>query len=207
MTAVDPAPGARSPGVLVATTTALTLLACAAAARGWPLPVSTPSGWRVSAVPPSLFTLVAGTAVLCLAVATGLVRPAGLGSRAVAGTWCLVAAAAAAALGWRDVLLAAVDATGDSVVPELDGGLVFAAALLAGLLTLRRGRDVQLTAVLGTAVVTLPLVGLGWSLTDGTTGLVTALSGGVYAVGVFGVLPVLLAVALSRVATSRGHRR
>jgi hypothetical protein len=75
-------------------------------------------------------------------------------------------------------------------------------AFVVGLVTRRYGQAVQTRAVLATAVATLPLVGLGWSLTDGTTGLLPALSGGVYSTTVFGVLPMVVALAVTRAAGS-----
>ncbi|MGK5114512.1 hypothetical protein [Geodermatophilus sp. CPCC 205506] len=203
MTAADPASRVRSPLVLARAAALLTVAACVSAARGWPLPSRTASGWHVAHVAHSLLALVTGAALVCLGAATGLVRPDRLGSRTAAGVWVVLTAVAAVLLGWHDLLVGALGDTGATGVPDVDGLLTFAAALGAGLATRRLGWPAQLSAVLGTAVVTLPLIGLGWSLSDGTTGVLTALSGGLYAVTVFGVLPVMVAVALSRAAVPR----
>ncbi|MGY1821877.1 hypothetical protein [Geodermatophilus sp. SYSU D00079] len=181
--------------------TALTLLACAVGALGWPLPDRTPSGWQVTDVPAPLLAVVVGGAVLCLALAAGLVHLRAFGSPLAAGAWLALVVATAGALVWHALFLAALVDTGDGpVIPVFDGLLTSVPAFVVGLGTRRHGRAVQTRAVLATAVATLPLVGLGWSLTDGTTGLLPALSGGVYSATVFGVLPVVVALAVTRAA-------
>jgi hypothetical protein len=201
VTAADPVAGARSPAVLATVATGLTLLACVVGAAGWPLPDRTTSGWQVADVPASLLAVVAGSAVVCLAVAAVLVRPRAFGSPLAAGTWLALVVAAAAALVWHAIFLAALVDTGDGpVIPVFDGLLTFVPAFVVGLVTRPYGLAVQTRAVLATAVATLPLVALGWSLTDGTTGLLPALSGGVYSTAVFGVLPMVVALAVTRAA-------
>ncbi|MGY1689790.1 hypothetical protein [Geodermatophilus sp. SYSU D01105] len=149
-------------------------------------------------MPPTLLALVTGTAVACLAVGAGLLRPVPRGAPLVAATWVGLVVVTAAALVWHDLFLAALVDTGGPVIPVFDGLLTFVPAFVVGLVTRRHGREVQGRAIRATAVVTLPLVGLGWSLTDGTTGLLPALGGGVYATVVFGLLPLLVAGAVTR---------
>jgi hypothetical protein len=174
----------------------LTLLAAVVGTAPWPLPPA-PSGWRVADVPPSLLVLVVGTAGVCLAVAGALVRPASLPGRVVPALWWLVVLAAAVALGWNALHSAALsDIVVGAVLPALDWLFTFLPAAVVGLATRRAGPRPQLRAMLGTAVVTVPLFTLGWALLDsspGVVGVLEALHGG----SLLGVLPVLLAVAVA----------
>jgi hypothetical protein len=108
--------------MLAGVATGLTLLACAIGAVGWPLPDRTTSGWQVAHVPAPLFAVVAGSAVVCLGVAAVLVRPRAFGSRLAAGAWLALVVAAAFALVWHAIFLAALVDTGDGpVIPVFDG--------------------------------------------------------------------------------------
>jgi hypothetical protein len=111
--------------------------------------------------------------------------------------------AAAAALGWHAVYLAALSGQGDPVIPVFDWLFAFVPALVAGLVTRRHGRVPWWHAVLGTAAVTLPMTGLSWSLDDGTAGVVEPLGAGLYSAAVFGLVPLLVAMALTRAGGAR----
>jgi hypothetical protein len=175
----------------------LTLGAAVVGTAPWPLPAQGP-GWRVADVPPSLLVLVLGTAGICLAVAGVLVRPASLPGRLAPPLWWLAVLAAAFALGWNALHSAALsDLVVGAVLPVLDWLFTFLPAAVVGLATRRAGLRAQLRAMLGTAVVTVPLFTLGWALLDsspGVVGVLEALHGG----SLLGVLPVLLAVAGAR---------
>ena len=140
-----------------------------------------------------------GTAVVCLAVAAVLSRPASLGSPAATATWWVMAVASALALIWNDLYFAAL-ASGKSgaVIPVFDWLFTFLPALVVGLVTSRHGRAAHLRATLGTAIVTVPLLGLGWSISGEGGTLPGALAGGLYSAAVFGVVPLLLAMVLTR---------
>ncbi len=190
-------PPRAAPPLIAGMAGALTVAASVAGALGWPVPDRTASGWQVTDVAPSLLLLVVGSAVVCLVVAAVLVRPATLGSALAAGTWWAMAVAAAAALVWHGVFLAALDATGGPVIPVFDWLFAFVPAFVVALASRRHGRAAQLRAALGTGVVTLPLVGLGWSLTDGSTGVLTAVLGGLYGAALFGLGPLAVATVLT----------
>jgi hypothetical protein len=70
--------------------------------------------------------------------------------------------------------------------------LAFGPALLAPLAALRSDRPTQLRAGLSTAVVSLPLLALGWSLLTAPRGVASAVAGGLYSAAVFGVVPLVL---------------
>ena len=199
----EPVPRAAPPATLVGAVMVLTVAACLGAALGWPLPERTLSGWQVTAVPASLLALITGTAVVCVLVAAALVRPASLGSPAAVGTWWAVTVAAAAALVWNDLYFAALS-TGDggAVIPVFDWMFTFVPAVVVGAVTRRLGRPRQLRAVLGTAVVAVPLLGLSWAVTGESGAVVDNLLGGIYGAVIFGVVPLLLAFLVTRAPAS-----
>jgi hypothetical protein len=184
---------------------ALTVVACLLGSLVWPLPERTLSGWQIADVPPSLFVLITGTAIGCLALVAALVRPASLGTRLARATWWALGFVSVFALIWNDLYFAALAGTEDgAVIPVFDWLFTFVPALVAGLVTRRRGRATQLRSAVGTAVVTLPMLGLGWSLTGRDASILRALSEGVYAAAVFGVVPLLIAIVLTRAPGSTG---
>ncbi|NEK58338.1 hypothetical protein GCU56_10690 [Geodermatophilus sabuli] len=191
------APVPRPPLLIAGVAGALTVAAGLAGALGWPVPDRTTSGWQVADVAPSLLLLVAGGAALCLVVAAVLVRPATLGSPLATGAWWAMAVVAAAALVWHDLFLAALNDTGGPVIPVFDWLFAFVPAFVVALAGRRHGRAVQLRAAVGTGVVTVPLVALGSALTDGSTGVLTALAGGLYGAILFGVGPLAVATLLT----------
>jgi hypothetical protein len=72
----------------------------------------------------------------------------------------------------------------------------FVPALLAGLVARRRGKAAATTAALATAAVTLPLLGLGWSLLASRGSVLGGFGGSLWSTVVFGVLPFGLALAI-----------
>jgi hypothetical protein len=79
--------------------------------------------------------------------------------------WLLVLLVFGAALAWNALGYAELGTTlVDAVIPVLDLPLVTVPAGLASLLFIRRGARVQRAAVVGTGLVTLPLLHLGWVL-------------------------------------------
>ena len=198
--APPPPPGAAEPGrrdlfVLAGTAVALAVVAALVGARGWPTPERTLSGWQVDAVPTSLLVLLAVAALLSLGVAAVLTRPWELPVPA-AIVWWLLCLAAVFALGWNDLYLAALAGPG-GVIPVLDGFFTFLPALLVALAAIPAGRPAQLRAGLGTAVVGLPLMALGWALYGALDGFGSAVLGSLWSTAFFGVAPVAVALTLA----------
>jgi hypothetical protein len=199
MTTVDrPTAAWQPPAVLGGVAVVLSALACLLGALRWPVPTRTTSGWQVADVSPSLLAVVAGTGVVCLVVAAVLVRPLTLGSRLVAAAWGLLTVASVLAQVWNDLYLAALADTG-GVIPVFTWVFTFLPALLVGLVARRHGWAVHLRATVGVAIVTLPMLALGWALAAQSERLWHALAGGLYTAAVFGVLPLLAAGYLTRV--------
>ncbi|MGY1643672.1 hypothetical protein ACI782_21405 [Geodermatophilus sp. SYSU D00703] len=195
MTAGRGSPAPRRPATVAVGAAVLTLAAAVVGTAPWPLPRQTP-GWQVADVPASLLALVGGTAGVCLALAGILVRPASLPGRVVPALWWLVVLASAVALGWNALRSAALsDLVVGAVLPVLDRLLAFLPAAVVGLATRRAGTRPQLRAVLGTAVVSVPLFTLGWALLDSSPGIVGVLEAPLHGGTLLGALPVLLAVA------------
>ncbi|MGY1858008.1 hypothetical protein [Modestobacter sp. SYSU DS0290] len=167
----------------------------------WPAPRRTLSGWQVADVPASLLALVVGAALVCLAVAALLTRPWALGSTAATATWGALAVAAAFAQGWNDVYFAALSDEG-GVIPVFDWLFTFVPVLLVGVAARSLGRRAHLRATVGMGVLTLPMLALGWAL-YGDAGLTEALFGSLYAAAIFGAVPLLIALAITR----PGNRR
>jgi hypothetical protein len=191
--AVPAGAAARRPEVAAVV---LTVLGCLLGALGWPRPAPTASGWQVTAVPAALLVLLVGTAFAGLAVGTLLVRPS-RHSPVVRATWWLLGLASVFAQVWNDLYLAALAGPG-GIIPVFGWAFSFVPAAVLGLLTRRAGRASHRRAVLGTAVVTLPMVGLGWALYSSPDGVPTALLSALWSTGILGLLPVLLALAVTR---------
>ena len=191
-TSAGPGPVVRASVVLTCATTVLGALVA------WPPPTRTTSGWQVADVPASTAGLVVGTAVLCLVVAAALVRPWSLPGRTVAVTWSLMALASAGALAWNALYSAALSAVAfGAVIPVFHWLFTFVPALVVGLATRAAGPRGQLRATLGTAVVTLPLFALGWALLSPDA--LDAVLGTLWTTAVLGVVPLVVAVAATRV--------
>jgi hypothetical protein len=174
----------------------LTAGACLVGALGWPVPRRTAAGWQVATVPPSLLVVVLATCGLCLVVGALLTRPGALGSPLATLTWWTVGIASLAGQVWNDLYLAALSTAGGGIIPVF--GWVFTAVpvLLVGRATRGAGRAAHLRATLGTGIVTLPPVGLGWALAAGGPG--GGLAGGLESACLLGLLPLALAIAATR---------
>ena len=75
--------------------------------------------------------------------------------------------------------------------------LTFVPALVVGLVTRRHGRAAHLRATLGTAIVTVPLLGLGWAITGEGGDVPGALIDSLHSAVVFGAVPLLFAILLT----------
>ncbi|MGY1749405.1 hypothetical protein [Modestobacter sp. SYSU DS0511] len=162
----------------------------------WPAPERTLSGWQVTDVPASLLALVIGTALVCLAVAVALTRPWALGSTVAAATWGALAVVSAFAQGWNDLYFAALGGGEGPVVPVFDWLFTFVPVLLVGVAARPLGRRAHLRATVGMGALTLPMLALGWAL-YADAGIAEALFGSLYAAAVFGVVPLLIALAIT----------
>jgi hypothetical protein len=174
----------------------LTALAALAGALGPPAPQRTPSGWQVTDVPAGLLALIVGTALGCLVVAAVVARPWSWSAPQAAAVWWTLATLSAFAGAWNALYFAALGGGGGAVIPVFDWLFTFAPALLAALAARRRGRTTQLRAGLSTAVVSLPMLALGWALYAASEGFARGLGGGLYSSLVFGVVPLALALVL-----------
>ena len=189
-------PGGSGP--VAAAAVGFTCLVAAVGALGsWASPERITTGWQVADVPPSLLGLTLATAGVCLAVAAILVRPRDLPGRVAPAIWWAAVVTAAAALVWHDLFLAALGRTGDAAIPVIDWLFTLLPAAVVGLATRRAGSRTQLRAILGTAVVTLPLYALGWGLFSSAEGW-SAVTNTLRATGFLGVIPLLVAVVATR---------
>ncbi|MEU2350783.1 hypothetical protein [Modestobacter sp. NPDC049651] len=190
--------------LLGAATAVLTVLAAVVGGLGWPAPRRSLSGWQVADVPAGLAVAVVATALVCLATAAALTRPERLG-RAVAVVWCVLALVAVGAHVWNDLYFAALGADPDfgPIIPVFDGFFTFLPALVVALVAIPRGRAEQLRAGLGTAVVGVPVLALGWSLYHAADGFWPAALGSLWPALVFGAAPVAVALALTVPLNSR----
>jgi hypothetical protein len=141
--------------------------------------------------------MVVTTGLVCLAVAAVLVTPRTLGSRLATATWWVMAVTSVLAQVWNDLYFAALADTG-CIIPIFDWLFTFVPALVVGLVARRHGPAVHLRATIGIGVVTLPMLALGWGLAAQAGTLSHALAGGLYTSAFFGVLPLLVAVAITR---------
>ena len=187
----------QPPALLAGTAVGLTALASLLGTQRWPTPTRTTSGWQVADVAPSLLAVVVGSGLVCLAVAAVLVTPRTLGSRLAAATWWGMAVASVLAQVWNDLYFAAL-AGGGPIIPVFNWLFAFVPAMVVGLVTRRHGTAAHLRATIGTAVVTLPMLGLGWALATQQESALAALAGGLYTTAFFGVLPLLVAVVITR---------
>jgi hypothetical protein len=191
------AAGGRDPLLLGGAALLLAVIATLVGARGWPRPDRTSSGWQVAEVPKTLLVLLAVAAVVCVAVAAALTRPWQL-PWPVAVVWWLLAFVAVFAHGWNDLYFAALaDPGGGAIIPVFDGFFTFIPALVVALAAIPAGRQAQLRAGLGTAVVGVPLLALGWAIYAAPGGYLSAALGSLWPTAFFGVAPVAVALALT----------
>jgi hypothetical protein len=100
--------------------------------------------------------------------------------------------------GWNDLYKAALaDPDGGAIIPVFDGFFTFVPALVVALAAIPTGRHAQLRAGLGTAVVGVPLMALGWALYAAPDGYLSASLGSLWPTAFFGVAPVAVALALT----------
>ena len=187
----------RDPFLLGGAAVVLAVLAALVGARGWPRPDRTSSGWQVADVSTSLLVLLAVASVVCVAVAAVLTRPWQL-PWPVAAVWWLFALVAVFAHGWNNLYFAALaDPGGGAIIPVFDGFFTFIPALVVALAAIPTGRHAQLRAGLGTAVVGVPLLALGWAVYSAPGGYLSASLGSLWPTAFFGVAPVAVALALT----------
>lgn len=186
----------RKPMVAIAV---LTLCAALVGLRSWPKPARTASGWQVAEVAGGLWTLlaVAATALLLITYAVSK-RDAGLQLRdPITWVWGALILLSAGALAWNSLYLAALSATESGpVIPVFHWLFTFAPALLAGWLFSRRSWFARRAAALGTGVVTVPLLALGWSLLDSSGLSFAGVGRTLWTTALLGVVPLAGAVAL-----------
>jgi hypothetical protein len=195
--------GGRDPFVLGGAVLALSLAAAAVGALGWPSPTRTSTGWQVAEVPTSLLVLLLGAGLVCLAVAAVLSRPWQLPWPS-AVVWWLFGVVAIAAHTWNDLYYAALaDPLGGAVIPVLDWLFTFVPALAVGLAAVPAGRPGQLRVGLGTAVVGVPLLTLGWSLFGAPQGFLPAALSSLWPGALLGAVPVVVALAICLRLTHR----
>jgi hypothetical protein len=203
--AVPPPPdhGTARPGPPWATlvvTAFLTLAAVVVGQRDWAVPRRVLGGWQVAAVPGSLTVLLLSGTALCLVVGAWAVRwDAGLRPGDLPFlAWAAVSLLAAAALIWNALVMAANAAfeTG-AIIPVFHWMFTFVPALLAGLVARGLGAERARAAALGTAVVTLPLFGLGWALFASRESAGPAIGDSLWTTVIFGVVPLGIAVAIA----------
>jgi len=160
---------------------AISVLTVAAAAVGqwdWAVPERVLSGWQVSAVPHSLTAMLVLTSLTCLL--------AGAGTTLHDGRLRL---RDPAFVGW--------------LVVVLHWAFTFVPALLAGLAAHARPPATALASALGTGVVTVPLLALGFSLFASREPFATGLAGSLWTTVVLGLLPLALAALVARNLASR----
>jgi hypothetical protein len=108
-----------------------------------------------------------------------------------------MAVASVLAQVWNDLYFAALADTG-GIIPVFDWLFTFVPALVVGLVVRRHGPAAHLRATIGVSVVSLPMLGLGWALATQQDSILAALTGGLYTAAFFGVLPLVVAVAITR---------
>ena len=195
--------GRRDRFVLGGAVLVLSVAAAVVGALGWPSPARTSSGWQVAEVPTSLLILLLGAGLLCLAVAAALSRPWQL-PWPITVVWWLFGLIAIGAHTWNDLYFAAMaDPLGGNMIPVFDGFFTFLPALVVGLAAIPAGPRAQLRAGLGTAVVGVPLLTLGWSLFSAPQGFWSAAVYSLWPGALFGVAPVVVAVAFCLRLTHR----
>jgi hypothetical protein len=190
-------------------TAVLTVLAIAVGQRDWALPVRVLDGWQVAAVPASLTAVVLGSAVVCLVLgAWTTLRDSGLRPRDPAFlAWLFLVLVAAAALVWNALTLAADAAyVVGALIPVLHWAFTFVPALLSGLAARTRRPATTLAAALGTGVVTVPLLGLGFSLFASRESFLGGFAGSLWLTAILGVLPLALAALIAKnLSSNREH--
>lgn len=168
--------------------------------RDWAVPERVLRGWQVADVPSSLTVLLVAVTAVCLGAGAWAVRhDARLSPRdpAFAG-WAVVSLLAAAALVWNALVMAAdAEFETGALIPVFHWMFTFVPALLAGLAARARGADRAVAAALGTGVVTVPLLALGWSLIASRESLSAGIGNGLWSTAVFGIAPLAIAAAIS----------
>jgi len=175
----------------------LTVVMSAVGALGWPTPARTSSGWQVADVPPGLLVLLLAAGLACPALAAVLARPWTWRAPGAAAVWAVLVALSVFAGVWNDLYYAALSQQLGPVIPVFDWLFTSVPALLAALLTRSRGRALQLRAALGTAVVSLPLLALGAALYSAPDGFASGFGAGLSSAAFFGVLPLVVVLALT----------
>ncbi|SDF04760.1 hypothetical protein SAMN05660662_0862 [Blastococcus aurantiacus] len=169
--------------------------------RDWAVPERVLRDWQVADVPSSLTALVLGVTATCLLVGSAVtLRGAALRPRdPVFLVWLAVSLLAAAALIWNALVLAAdAEFQTGALIPVFHWMFTFVPALLTGLAARNRGAVRAVAAALGTGVVTVPLLGLGWSLFASRESMTAGLGNSLWATALLGVGPLVIAAAISR---------
>ena len=205
----SPRPRVPLPRLTVATIAALTVAAAALGQRDWAVPERVLGGWQVTAVPPSLTAMLLATTVVCLVVGVGTtLRDSRLRPRDPAFLgWLVVVLLAAAALVWNALVLAADAAyVVGSLIPVLHWAFTFVPALLAGLAARTRRPATALASALGTGVVTVPLLCLGFALFGSREPFVTGFWESLWSTVILGVLPLAFASLVAKnLSSNREH--
>ena len=194
--------GSRPPLTVPLAALGLSVLAAVLGSLDWAVPARTASGWQVTDVPGPLLLLLVGTALGCLAAAAVLVPRACIGGPVALVAWWTAVTAAAATEVWNGLYYAAMSTDPGPIIPAAVWLFAFVPGLVAVVGARPVGRRAQLTAAQGTGVVTVPLLALAGALYDQGGGVgggvVTAVANGLYTAVVFGVVPLVVAMALLR---------
>ena len=188
--------------MLIGAATALTVAACAVGALGRPRP-DPGHGSGTAGVPASLLALLLVASAVCLLAGAVLTRPASLGTRTAVATWWLLVVLSLAGSAQQTVWLTSLDLW-EEAIPVF--GWIYTAlpAALVGLATARAGRSTHRRATLGTAVVTVPPVGLAWAVAAGADGFGSGLATGLWTAALLGAVPLAIAVVLTGRRVPRG---
>jgi hypothetical protein len=209
MTLTPRRPRVPLPIAAIAGTAVLTVLATLAGQHDWALPERVLGGWQVAAVPASLTVLVLLSAVVCVAVgARTTLRDSGLRPRDPAFlAWLFLVVVAAAALVWNALVLAADAAfVVGALIPVLHWAFTFVPALLAGLVARKHRPATTLAVSLGTGVVTVPLLALGFSLFDSRGPVAVGVLSSLWSTALLGVLPLAFAALIAKnLSSNREH--
>jgi hypothetical protein len=167
--------------------------------RDWAVPERVLSGWQVAAVPPSLTALLLVATAGCVVVGAGTtLRDGDLRPRDPAFlVWLVLVLAAAAALVWNALVLAAdAEFVVGALIPVFHWAFTFVPALLAGVAARERRPQTALAVALGTGVVTVPLLGLGFSLFASRESFADGLGGSLWTTAILGGVPLVLAALI-----------
>jgi hypothetical protein len=195
------------PFLAIGVTAALTVAAIVVGQRDWAVPERVLRGWQVTDVPSSLTLLLILTAAMCVLLGAGTtLRDGRLRPRdPVFLAWLLLVLIGAAALVWNALVMAAdAEFVVGALIPVFHWLFTFAPALLAGLAARRREARTILATALGTGAVTVPLLGLGFSLFGSREDIATGTGQALWNTLILGVAPLALAAVFARNA---GRRR